>query len=114
MSIVKVGQFFFNSTAANNTTLQIIGPTENVSGAVIRMGTLHLYGKGVIYLITGAAVPGTINVNTPIIICHDSPQASEVVLPYSIELAPGKGLWLRVQDALSGGGVNVSYDLYSA
>ncbi|WP_372393693.1 hypothetical protein ABMY26_00360 (plasmid) [Azospirillum sp. HJ39] len=98
---------------ANNTSLQIINPTANVAGAVVRTATLQLYGAGIAYLITGTSAPGPVGVNTPVIACHNSTQASGMTVPYSIELAPGKGLWLRAEGAL-GGGTNVSYDLYSA
>ncbi|CAO3357708.1 hypothetical protein [Azospirillum melinis] len=113
MTVVKAGQFFFNNVTASNTSLQIINPAANVAGAVIRTAILHLYGSGAVYLITGTSTPGPVGVNTPVIACHDSTQASGMTVPYSIELAPGKGLWLRAE-APNGGGTNVSYDLYSA
>lgn len=114
MNVVKAGQVFFNNVTANNTSLQIIGPTANVAGAVIRTATLHLYGAGVVYLVTGTSAPGTVGVNTPVVASHDSTQGSGMTVPYSIELAPGKGLWLRAEGAPGGGGTNLSYDLYSA
>lgn len=113
MSVVKAGQLFFNNVTPNGTSLQIINPAANVAGAVIRTATLHLYGSGGVYLITGTSAPGSVGVGTPVIACHDSTQASGMTVPYSIELAPGKGLWLH-PEAPGGGGVNVSYDLYSA
>ncbi|WP_144428309.1 hypothetical protein [Azospirillum thiophilum] len=114
MNVVKAGQISFNNVTPNNTSLQIISPAANISGAVVRTAVLNLYGAGVVYLITGTSAPGAIGAGTPVLASHYAPQASGMIVPYSIELPPGKGLWLRPEGAPGGGGVNVSYDLYSA
>ncbi|MBY6263947.1 hypothetical protein EI613_18775 [Azospirillum sp. 412522] len=113
MSIVKAGQFNFNANTPNNTPLQIINPSSNVAGAVIRTATLEVLSSGIVYLIAGTSTPGAPGINTPIIASHYALQASGVIVPYSIELPPGKGLWLYPQ-ATGGGSVNMSYDLYAA
>ncbi|KAA0592936.1 hypothetical protein J2848_005708 [Azospirillum lipoferum] len=114
MNAVKAGHFSFNNVASNNTSLEIISPSANIAGAIVRTAVLNLYGAGVVYLITGTSAPGAIGTGTSVLSSHYAPQASGMVIPYSIELPPGKGLWLRPEGTPAGGGIHVTYDLYSA
>lgn len=113
MGSVKIGQLFLNSSAASNTPLQIISPTANVAGAVIRTATIQIYGNGGVYLCSGKTPPtgGVAGMAVPF--SHLGAQYSSAVTPRSIAVPAGDGLWLYATPT-GGGGVNITYDLFSA
>jgi len=113
MDSVKTGQIFLNSGVASNTPLQIISPTANVAGAIIRTATIQVYGNGGCYLCVGKTAPiGGAN-NMAIPFSYIASQYSCAVTPRSIEVPAGDGLWFYA-NAVGGGGVNITYDLFSA
>lgn len=99
MSRVKIGKHWFPAGGGQNSVVQLVAPTDNKQGVILRTISLGNGGAGqaqvVIYADTHApAAPG--DGNTRQIAVYNSPNGffTSLIVPYEIEVPAGLGIWL--------------------
>jgi hypothetical protein len=107
-SIVPVGTQFANVGVSANVVTQIVSPTANQYGLVIR--TCSLSGAssviGLAVYADTAAPSGYGDGTKKVIFLGVAPPSDH--FPYQVYVAPGNGIWLVTNGS---GSINITYDI---
>lgn len=114
MSIVKYGRHNVAMGGPPNIATQILSPSVNVAGMVIRTLSLNLVAAGSIVLFTGPTAPTTFTDDFMAFRLDTTTTRDSATLPYELELPAGYGLWIWPIISVGAGGIIMSYDLYTA
>jgi hypothetical protein len=111
MSRVKIGKHYI-ANGGTNTIQQIIAPTDNVHGAILRticLGSANtsLAQVSIYADVNAPTVPG--DPNCRMIVMVSQPQFITVIVPYEIEVPAGLGVWIGFVQGK--GQSNITYDL---
>jgi hypothetical protein len=119
MTPVQLGSNFFSASSVSGDR-QIIAPSANTNGIIIRTATFHI-GDDYAILATGLKAPAAFFVDTPVILSgrgvkgtSSGFQGNGFVLQYPIVIPAGYGLWFSKSGSDSSAGVFVTYDLVPA
>jgi hypothetical protein len=117
MTPVQLGSKFVSIPGVGNST-QLIAPSENTNGIIIRTASFQL-GDDYAVLSTGLTVPPSMfTVKTPVILCGRGTkgstsgyQGSGFSLQYPVTIPAGFGLWFSKTGGDTSSAVFVTYDL---
>lgn len=111
--VVPVGKLFAVVQGAANTVTEIIAPSVNLHGIIIRTLGISIFtssGATGVNVYTDTAAPAASFDSTKRIVMQATEEASaaDLMLPYQLYLYPGMGMWLGTSGNAT---VTVSYDL---